>query len=77
MFRRLLGAVVAAWGLLILVSRARSGEWIAGYGAFAAGQAVGLVVAVVLVIAGLYTMRGSRIAPAGDGETSPRGTRQD
>ena len=54
MRNRVLGAIGALWGGLILLGRLAGGGAGDGTGAYGAGQAVGLVFAVLLLVVGLY-----------------------
>jgi hypothetical protein len=60
MRNRILGAIGVLWGGAILLGRLASGSAVEGAGAYGAGQAVGLVFAVLLLVVGLYYLvRGS------------------
>jgi hypothetical protein len=54
MRNRILGAVGVLWGGLILLGRLGAGRPVSGTGAYAGGQAIGLVFAVLLLVVGLY-----------------------
>lgn len=56
MRNRVLGAIGVLWGGMILLGRLSGGGAGDGAGAYGAGQAVGLVFAVLLLVVGLYYM---------------------
>jgi hypothetical protein len=51
---RILGAIGVLWGGLILLGRLKGGHAVQGAGAYAVGQAVAVVLAVLMVLVGLY-----------------------
>lgn len=54
MRNRIFGAIGVLWGGLILLGRLATGHTVDRAGAYAAGQAVGLVFATLLLVVGLY-----------------------
>jgi hypothetical protein len=51
---RILGAIGVLWGGLIRLGRLKGGHAVQGAGAYAVGQAVAVVLAVLMVLVGLY-----------------------
>jgi hypothetical protein len=49
---RILGAIGVLWGGLILLGRLKGGHVVPGAGAYAVGQAVAVVLAVLMVLVG-------------------------
>jgi hypothetical protein len=51
---RILGAIAAIWGSLIVVGRLGGGDAVDGADAYSGGQMTGLVFGVLLLVVGLY-----------------------
>ena len=70
MNRKVLGAILAVWGVLVILYSLTSGS--KGSGAYGAGQMAGTVVAVGLLIAGVVLLVTPGSSGDGDDEAHPR-----